>query len=82
VSQFSVSLFYICTQGVPSHMVPYDQPEAALVRRYRASEYTATLTRSNYPGYDYSMGQECSSGELIGSHVLNSMDTDDNIPRF
>jgi hypothetical protein len=63
-------------------MVPYDQPEAALVRRHRASECVEMLTRPAWLGYDYPMDQEYSTGELIRclvSRVLNSMDTNDNI---
>jgi len=63
-------------------MVPYDQPEAALVRRCRAFECAKTLTRSTYPGHDYPMGQERSSGELIRCivpYVLDPMDTNDII---
>jgi hypothetical protein len=63
-------------------MVPYDQPEAALVRRSRSSEPMKTLTCSVYPGHDYPMGQERPSGALMRSpisRVLNSMDTNDNI---
>ena len=62
-------------------MVPYDQPEAALVRCYPASKYAEMLTYPTCPGYDYPMGQECSSDELIRrtvSHVLHSVDTIDN----
>lgn len=39
-------------------MVPYDQPEAALVCRYRASRCVEMLTYSTYSGHDYPMGQE------------------------
>ena len=63
-------------------MVPYDQPEAALVRRHCAPEYVKMLTSLTCLGYDYPMGQEYSSGELIRcivSHVPNPMDTNDNI---
>lgn len=63
-------------------MVPYDQPEAALVRRYRVSDCMKTLTRSAHPGHDYPMGQERPSDELIHFSVfriLNSVDTNDNL---
>jgi len=38
-------------------MVPYDQPEAALVRRYRASGCVKMLTCSAYLGYDHPVDQ-------------------------
>ena len=60
-------------------MVPYDQPEAALVRRHRASGCMVMLTGFNRSGYDYPMGQERSSDELIRCivpRVFNSLDTD------
>lgn len=63
-------------------MVPYDQPEAALVRCQRASECVEMLSCPTCLGYDYPMGQECPSGELIRcivSRVLNSMDINRNI---
>ena len=53
-------------------MVPYDQPEAALVRRYRPSEQMRVLTCPNYPGYDYPMGEERSSDGLILSIVSST----------
>lgn len=46
-------------------MVPYDQPEAALVRRRCAPECAKMLTCSTCTGYDYPMDQEYSSDELI-----------------
>ena len=48
-----------------SHMVPYDQPEAALVRRCRVSESVEVLTCSAYLGHDYPVGQEHPLDELI-----------------
>ena len=42
-------------------MVPYDQPEAALVRCYRASEFVQILICPDRPGYDHQMGGERSS---------------------
>ena len=46
-------------------MVPYDQPEAALVRRYPAFECVRMLICFGCPGYDHPMGEERSSDRLI-----------------
>ena len=46
-------------------MVPYDQPEAALVSCYRPSECVGMLTCPNCPGYDNPMGEERPSERLI-----------------
>ena len=62
-------LFEICAEWVSRHMVPYDQPEAALVGRHRPSKYVWRLTCHRYPGYDYPMGEEHSSDGLIGCIV-------------
>lgn len=53
-------------------MVPYDQPEAALVSHGRAIELMRILTcpNSNFPGYDYSMGEGHPSDGLIGFIVF------------
>ena len=46
-------------------MVPYDQPEAALVSHSCPSECTRMSTYSNCPGYDYPVGEEHPSDGLI-----------------
>ena len=46
-------------------MVPYDQPEAALVRTYHSFDCVKMLTCLDCPGYDHQMGGERSSDRLI-----------------
>ena len=56
-------------------MVPYDQPEAALVRRYHSFDCVRVLTCLDSSGYDHSMGEERSPDRLIlcivsGTHIM------------
>ena len=53
-------------------MVPYDKAEAALVRRYCASECVRMLICLDCPGYDHQMGEERSSDRLILCPVPNT----------